>query len=141
MPAFVLDLHDRGLGMVTSSDAALGVYLDVISNTLYFTDGTTTYKWDNDTSSPKSYNYRSRNIWLPRLVNLGAAMVIAESYNDLTFKLYADGRLKHTKVVTSDDPFRLPGGYLSDDYQIQLEGTDEVSAVYLGETIFEIQGQ
>lgn len=59
------------------------------------------------------------------------------TYN-ITFRLYADGVLKHTQIVTDDEPFRLPGGYLSNIYSVELEGGMPVTRVSVAENIFEL---
>lgn len=56
----------------------------------------------------------------------------------ITFKLYADGVLKHTQDVISAEPFRLPGGYLSNIYSVEITGTQPVTRVSVAESIFEL---
>lgn len=47
----------------------------------------------------------------------------------MTFKLYADGVLVATITVVSDEPFRLPSGYLARVAEIELQGQIEVQKV------------
>ena len=68
----------------------------------------------------------------------GVAKISAESYSDLTFKLYADGSLKHTQTVTNNNIFRLPGGYQAKAFHIVIEGTDAVNEVCVYESPREI---
>lgn len=56
----------------------------------------------------------------------------------VTFKLYADGVLKHTQTVTDNEPFRLPGGYLSNLYEIEIISDVPVTRVSVAESIFEL---
>ena len=58
--------------------------------------------------------------------------------SSVTFKLYADGVLKHTQTVTSNEPFRLPGGYLSNLYEIEIISDIPVTRVSVAESIFEL---
>lgn len=112
-------------------------YLDPTSGELYLINdgkvrafdagGARTLKW---TSAP----YR-----LAKPENYGAAQVLAVSY-PLTFRLYADGALKHTQTVADAEPFRLPGGYLSARLQVEIEGTAEVRAVFVAPTIKHLKG-
>ena len=67
-------------------------------------------------------------------ISPGVAKVSADSYNSLTFKLYADGSLKHTQTVTNSNIFRLPGGYQAKAFHIILEGTDPVNEVCVYES-------
>lgn len=57
---------------------------------------------------------------------------------DMTFKLYADDVLKHTQTVTSSEPFRLPGGYLSNIYSVEIVSALPVTRVSVAESIFEL---
>jgi hypothetical protein len=66
------------------------------------------------------------------------AKVSADSYSSLTFKLFADGSLKHTQTVTNSEIFRLPGGYRAKAFEIQLEGIDVVNEVCVYESPQEI---
>jgi len=135
----VFDPANKEVGLTTGDDVAVGSFLDILTDTLYYTDGSEIFKWEGSlTSALKTFTWKSAKHRFPREVNLGAAMVEAESYAALTFKLYADGVLKLTKTVTSGEPFRLPGGYLSNIYQVQLSGTDTVTGVSIAETIFDL---
>ena len=46
----------------------------------------------------------------------------------LTFKLYKDGALRMTKAVTSDEPFKLPGG-LARQWEVEVSGGGELLGV------------
>lgn len=88
-----------------------------------------------------TYTWKSGLIQLDRPRNFGAGQVYAESYSNLTAKFYAGGALKHTQTVTSSEPFRLPGGFVDKGWEIEVTGTDEVTKVYMGTTIQELQTQ
>ncbi len=134
----VFDPENSAVGLSTGAAVAVGVYLDVLTDTLYYTDGSEIFTWEGATSDLLTFTWKSAKHRFPKLVNLGAAMVEAESYAALTFKLYADGVLKLTKTVTDGKPFRLPGGYLANIYQVQLSGTDTVNGVSIAETVFDL---
>lgn len=135
----VFDPENSAVGLTTGDDVALNVFLDILTDTLYYTDGSSIFEWEGDSSdTPKTFVWKSAKHRFPRLVNLGAAMVEADSYAALTFKLYADGVLKFTKTVADGKPFRLPGGYLSNLYQVELSGTDTITGVSIAETIFDL---
>jgi hypothetical protein len=55
-----------------------------------------------------------------------------------TFKLYADGVLKHTQSVTSANPFRLPGGYHGQDFQVEVSTTGSIQGVALAHSMQEL---
>jgi len=85
-----------------------------------------------------TYTWRSGQVRMSKKVNLGAAMVEAKTYVSLIFKLYADGVLITSVAVTDDEPFRLPGGYISNLYEIEIISTDIVEGVSLAQNIFDL---
>lgn len=89
-------------------------------------------------TAKRSYLWKSKEFFSNRPLSPGVAKVNAEAYNALTFKLFADGSLKHTQTVANSDPFRLPGGYRGKVFEIQLEGTDIINEVCVYESPQEI---
>ena len=71
------------------------------------------------------------------MVGFACAQVVADNY-PVTFKLYADAVIRHTQVVTSDQPFRLPGGYYGTDFQIDVETTGAIQAVSVAHSMREL---
>jgi hypothetical protein len=91
------------------------------------------------------------------MINLGAARIVAD-YTDvttvwddndfqwqdaadtwdgsdqITFKLWVDKELIFTQLVGDSDVFRLPSGYISDTFEVSVEGNVRVRAVHLAET-------
>lgn len=141
MPGYIVFSPDPDVGFSTGGDTAVNVYLDILTDTLYYTDGEKIYEWEGG-SSNKTYTWKSQKIRFPYPTNMGAALVEADSFSNLTFKLYADisgtMTLKHTETVGNGEPFRLPGGYSSNIFEIELTGTDIVTGVAIGETIFDL---
>jgi len=132
---FVFDTERPEIGLADGSDVAVNVFVDILTDTLYYTDGSEIFTWEGGSTS-KTYTWKSAKVRFNSLINLGAALVEADSYSALTFKLYADGVLKHTQTVTDGNPFRLPSGYLSNIYQVQVSGTDVVTGISIAETVF-----
>jgi hypothetical protein len=89
-------------------------------------------------TTDRSYTWKSKEFFTARPISPGVAKVNAESYSSLTFKLFADGSLKHTQTVSNGEIFRLPGGYRAKVFEIQLEGTDIVNEVCVYESPQEI---
>lgn len=141
--AIIFDPEDNSIGLSTTDELAVGLHLDIENDILYFTDASRIYQWEGDSVSQKTFTWKSRKERLQRPVNLGAAVVEADSYSDLTLKLYANisgtMTLKHTQTVADDDPFRLPGGYLSGIYEVELAGTDRVVGVRVAENVWELE--
>lgn len=54
------------------------------------------------------------------------------------FKLFGDGVLRHTEVVSDELPFALPAGYLARRWIVQVRGNVNIKRVAVGESIAEI---
>jgi hypothetical protein len=98
-------------------------YSDLLQDELYLKIGTEIHKW-NAGASKMTGVWRSGVTTLQRSENLGAARVFAVEY-PVTFKVYADGVLRHTQTVNGHDIFRLPSGYQALQYEIELSGVNE----------------
>ena len=142
--AGVIIIHpdDITVGVTTGDELAVGAFQDIANDILYFTDSTKIYQWEGDGTTQQSYTWKSGKQRLQRPVNLGAAIVEAQSYDDVVFKLYAEIDslmvLKLTQTVADGEPFRLPGGYQSNIYEIELTGTDVVTRVSVAENVIEL---
>lgn len=112
-------------------------YTDMVRDSLYLNVGGTVRQWDEG-GAPYTYTWRSRVHELPHEINFAWGQVIAGAY-PLTLKVYADGVLKHTQAVASREPFRLPSGFVAQDWEIELTGTAKVTAVYLAQGIDELK--
>lgn len=127
---------ESGVLNVTGITATGGVR-DLLDDLLYLISGTNIVSFD--TGSNLTYTWKSKQfIGAPR--SFAAARVRADSYTSLTFKLYANGVLKHTEVVTSAAPFRLPSGFLAETFEVQLEGTSQIYEVEFATSMEELSG-
>jgi hypothetical protein len=142
MPGVIIfDPNDPSVGFSVGDDQAAGVYLDIETDTLYLTDLSNIIEWEGDTAN-MSYTWRSGRIRMPRKVNLGALLVDAVTYTDITVKLYAmiedTLTLITSLTVTDSDPIRLPGGYTSNLYEVQVESTDRITSISVAQNIFDL---
>jgi hypothetical protein len=78
---------------------------DPIFDTLYLAQGSNITKFDG--GAPLTATWRSPNYRYPRYVSLGYGRIEADTF-PVTFRLYANGSLIHTRTVSNDSPFRLP---------------------------------
>lgn len=113
----------------------VAMHFDELRDQLYVLDGTSIKKWDAGLAM--TYRARSKQFQAPHPMNFGAAEVTADAY-PVTFRLFADGVLKHTQSVTGRNPFRLPSGFLAQDWQIEIEGANAVQGVAIGTSIAEL---
>lgn len=113
-------------------------YSDLLQDALYLKVGTNIVKWNAD-STRMSYTWKSAIFELGAPANPGCAQVVAKAY-PATFKLYADGVLKHTQTVTSSDAFWLPSGYRARYLEVEISGTAEVLSVHVASSPQELKG-
>ena len=67
-----------------------------------------------------------------------AVTVPSAESSSVEFKLYADGVLRHTQAISSNTPFRLPGGYEGVETEIQLSGSAPVTEVVVAGNVSEL---
>ena len=58
----------------------------------------------------------------------------------ITFKLFANKTLQFTTTRGSSDVFRLPQGYKTDTYEVEVSGNVRVRSIHLGETPLSLKG-
>ena len=124
-----LILDPRGNGLVEIDLYATASHVDLVTDTLYLLVNNAIVKWD--AGDLLTYVWKSKRFTTPP-INLPAGMVVADSYDSLTMKIYADKILKHTQTIADAMPFRLPSGFRATEWEIQIEGTDNVHEARLG---------
>ena len=75
---------------------------------------------------------------MPQIMGFSCAQLEAEAY-PMPLKVYADGALVHTQTVQSRDPFRLPSK-VGRDWEMQIEGSNEVFALSVANSMSELAG-
>jgi hypothetical protein len=116
---------------------ATAAHSDPKTGKLYLMVGNDIKQWDGG-SGALTYTWKSKPFAAPRPINPGVGQVKAAAY-PVTLKLYADGTLRHTQTVANDQPFRLPGGYLAERFELELSGTAAVRQVFLAEAAAELR--
>lgn len=134
---FVIEPNNPDNGVVFFDLYATACYVDHLNDIMYLQVGNDIVAWDQATTN-LTYRWKSKEFDLDESVTMQAGRVRASTYASLTMRLYVDGVLKHTEAVNSDQPFRMPGGYLSHRFHIEIEGTDEVKSVDIAETMSEL---
>jgi hypothetical protein len=129
----------QGSGAFTFIDTyATAGYSDLLQDALYLKIGTNIVKWHAD-STRMSYTWRSAIFEMGSPMNPACAQVVAKTY-PATFKLYADGTLKHTQTVANVEPFWLPSGYKARYLEVEVSGTAEVLSVHVASSPQELKG-
>jgi hypothetical protein len=88
-----------------------------------------------------NFSWRTKKFYSPRPINPAVAKVDCDSYSsNPTFKLYADGVLKHTESVSNSNVFRLPSGYKAQEFEVELTGSTSINEFCVYESAEEIGG-
>jgi hypothetical protein len=159
----VLDAGNKAdsASFVNSDFKFTATWYDFDTNALYVASGIggSVYRWDDVSQPPLKITWKSRVIKTDGYVNLGAARIIAdysntgvaytwdnaninwESANQLwdttdpiIFRLYVNKVLKTEITISSDGIFRLPNGYKSDTFEIEIDSYVRVRAIQFGDT-------
>jgi len=135
---FIFDPAQGSAAFTFTDLYATAGFTDLVQDSLYLKVGTDIVKWGAD-NDKQAYTWRSAIFEMASPENKACAQVIAKSY-PATFKLYADGALKHTQTVANADPFWLPSGYRARYYEFELSGTAEILSVHVADSMKELGG-
>jgi hypothetical protein len=136
-------------------------WYDTMTNKLYMTRGTDgdIYEWDDLVQPLMTARWKSKTFITPMPVNLGAARVVAdydgesaspvwEAVDDtwatcdlmwnggtsITFNLYINKQLVFTTERTDSGIFRLPAGYKSDTFEVEVLSPVRVRSIHVADT-------
>ena len=136
---FIFNPKSAEIGFIDLTDWAKNGFVDPEEKYLYLLDGKRNIvRWNDDAMPTITYTWKSKVVGSLKPNNMSCAKVKAASY-PLTFKLYADGNLKYTKLVSSPDPFVLPNGYSAREWQIEVEGKTHVQDIQVSDTYMELE--
>lgn len=146
MPGVVIiDPDDRDSRFSVGNDQAAAVYTNIEDDEMYLSNLSNILEWEGNSATKQIATWKSGHLRFPRQVNMGAASIQAETYTSITFKLYAqlNGTMSLiTSIsVTDNDPFRLPGGFVSALWQVEIITQDRIYSVAVGESIFDLAGE
>jgi hypothetical protein len=142
-------------------------WFDPQTGFLYYVTGTNgdIVRWDDPGQPNSQYMWKSKVFISQEPFNMGAARVVADysgtttspvwinydvtwALSELTwdviepigFKLYANKSLIFSTTRDNSDVFRLPSGYKTDTYEVEVSGTVRVRSIHLGETPLSLKG-
>lgn len=150
-----------GLSFVDLDFQYTASWYDNETNNLYTAVGTNgdIYQWDNPSAQGMTMRWKSKVFITNAPMNLGAARVVAdydgiisssiwenidinwEAYNQnwdagrpITFNLYINKQLIFTTDRNDSGIFRLPTGYKSDTFEVEVYSAVRVRAIHIAET-------
>lgn len=135
---FIFDPRGGKNGYTDLDFYATAGYNDLEDDSLYLVVGGALVKFAEG-STLQSFVWRGKKFYTPRPINPAVAKVDCDGYSpNPTFKLYADGELKHTQTVTDSNTFRLPSGYKAHEFEIELAGSVSINEVCVYESAEEL---
>lgn len=138
---FVFDFNrNKDIIDLELTNTITGTYLHKDTGQIYVILDGSVVPWNSGTDKVQ-YTWRSRTIVAPTYVTLGAARVVSDfESGSIGFRLYVRQTLpsnlvrKHLVLdieISTDETFRLPGGFLSKEWEFELTGTSGVDSVTL----------
>ncbi len=143
MPGVIIfDPDDPNAAFSVGNDQAAAVYTNIEEDEMFLSDLSNILEWSGDSATQQTATWKSGYIRMPRPMNFGAVLIEAESYTSLTFKLYAHldsgMSLITTLTISNNDPVRLPGGYVSSLFQVEIITKDRITSLSVGESIYDV---
>ena len=136
-----IDLSGERPFHATADGRACAFWRDLTTGEVFFLEGDYTgdliRQWD--AGAAQTMRWRSKRAVLPTVTNFGVFMADTEGGASFTARVYADGALIHSET-TPNAPVRLPGGFLADTWEIEVETDMTVSALYLAGAVPDLFG-
>jgi hypothetical protein len=108
-------------GWYFSSVGFSAAHRDPIADQVYLLNGTNIQKWD--AGSALSASARSKVMRVSKPTSFTFGQVVADAY-PVTLSMWANGTQRLTNYsVTGPRPFRLPAGFLADEWQVEVTTT------------------
>ena len=132
---FILDPNNGNPIYSTHDMNVTAVFNDTRSDSLYLVEANEIKKWEGNTSTLAPYTWRSKTFELPRHTNFASAQVLADSYGATTLNVYTRSSADATPVLrasivpANDKPFRLPSGFSSKFWELEVVGTDTILSI------------
>jgi hypothetical protein len=112
------------------------MHFDELQDQLYVVSGASVQRWD--AGVPMTATFKSKVFRTPYPTNFSCGEIVADSY-PVEIQVTAEGRLVHTQAVTSRTPFRLPSGFMAQDWQVQISTSGAVQGVVLANNMSELR--
>lgn len=140
--SFIIDVLNP-TGVIYLDQGDWGSFYDEATERLYLIDtGNVIRQWDS--GAPLTASFKDKITRLPLETNPGVARVIADGW-PVQVTLWSERRNQQTgqtdvvqrfdKSVTSGEPFKLPPGYLSQDFQPRLASAYPVQGLIVAEDV------
>lgn len=135
---FMFDPKNVSDGILSTDQWFSSGSRDLATDTLYLVgDDGEVFAWDS--GAPLPFRWRSKRFRMSKPVQYTVGRVTADDYDDLTFRVYADGELRHEQSVTGPGAFRLPREGKVKQWELEVSGTSAVQEIVVAESMTELQ--
>lgn len=135
---FFIDPLSADAGMVTLSTRARAVHRDPLNEDMYLLDWSKNIAKFESGDSSLTAVWRSRVIEVESPVSFTAGRVETVSPGTTEVRVYADGALYASVVITDDKPFRMPRAGRARRWEIEVRTTGIVRSVSIAESVAEV---
>jgi hypothetical protein len=158
---YAVDLRPNGFGIVRMAFHASAAYVDPITDTMYMTldqdtepyddllpappqvpvylDGRAIYAFEGDDDLLMTYSWKTK-LWLePYPAFHSIAQVRAESYDNTVVRIYGDGLLLDSLLISGPTEFTLtPPDEAYETFEMEIIGTDTVRVLQAADDVTEL---
>lgn len=135
----IFDFAENRSTLGTTDQLATAAYADLVNDQLYLVQGSNITDWRAGVNNLIAV-WRCKEFQNVQDVIWSCAKVIADSYTNITFKIYSQGTLFWSVPVTSLTGFRVPKFDRSAQWSIQLETQDRICEVILASNMTLMRG-
>lgn len=135
---FIFDPREGGIGWVPISVYATAGFRDALTDALYLVIGNRISRWDSEQNEPIVYRWRSKPFRLFEFTP-NAARVVANTYNNLVFRVLSGNTPVFIKTVTSSRPFRLGIDRRHPRLSFEVEGVDYCERIAVADAIEDLE--
>lgn len=122
-------------GVISISQWALSTFHDLDTDILYLLqEGGLLQRFDDPNDPIQPFLWRSKVYSLPSPKRMLAGRVIADNYDNLTLRVYADGRFLYSYAPSSDGVFRLPNHSVKRTWQLEIEAKSIIREISIAQT-------
>ena len=168
---FLIDYAEQRMGIMELNTlaGATAIWNDEYTGDAYICAAGKIYRWDDPTTNPQTYRWRSKQFYGPAPISLGACQISSDpaiqtpppSPNTQTltngdsttvlpagvnavFNLYAGPNGQHKvftrNLIDTREIFRLPSGFKSFDWQCEIIARVPIYSIELATTMRELKG-
>lgn len=132
--AIIIDFDERQSMLSTTDQTAVGRYDDLVNDQLYLIQGSNITSW-REGANYLTATWRSKKYQNVQDVIFNTAKVLADSYTNLTFKIYANDVQVYSYAVPSGEAFRVPKLDRDVLWSIEIVTTNKVFEVIVASSM------